>query len=232
MAAYIGVYSIVLFCYGSIVYVKSFQSVPETRGGLIKAGLDLLPLLVEKVSRVLISCFHVIFQLLHLSSGTSTANELLVAYAIVSFRNIIALVCWAYITQQDDNSVHMKAFLVFCVMNITQNRFILKNDTVQGERVDWKEGLASFVATPSSNSKREGEKLHFRRNTLFAANALFSALLFVSMFKYYSQFQDNYYKVMSILIRLILVVDMEFLRTLCDEFVGLDVVMGGEKSNV
>ncbi|KAG7698809.1 hypothetical protein KL930_001587 [Ogataea haglerorum] len=232
MAAYIGVYSIVLFCYGSIVYVKSFQSVPETRGGLIKAGLDLLPLLVEKVSRVLISCFHVIFQLLHLSSGTSTANELLVAYAIVSFRKIIALVCWAYITQQDDNSVHMKAFLVFCVMNITQNRFILKNDTVQGERVDWKEGLASFVATPSSNSKREGEKLHFRRNTLFAANALFSALLFVSMFKYYSQFQDNYYKVMSILIRLILVVDMEFLRTLCDEFVGLDVVMGGEKSNV
>ncbi|KAG7692051.1 hypothetical protein KL915_004811 [Ogataea haglerorum] len=232
MAAYIGVYSIVLFCYGSIVYVKSFQSVPETRGGLIKAGLDLLPLLVEKVSRVLIRCFHVIFQLLHLSSGTSTANELLVAYAIVSFRKIIALVCWAYITQQDDNSVHMKAFLVFCVMNITQNRFILKNDTVQGERVDWKEGLASFVATPSSNSKREGEKLHFRRNTLFAANALFSALLFVSMFKYYSQFQDNYYKVMSILIRLILVVDMEFLRTLCDEFVGLDVVMGGEKSNV
>ncbi|KAG7765267.1 hypothetical protein KL931_004571 [Ogataea haglerorum] len=232
MAAYIGVYSIVLFCYGSIVYVKSFQSVPETRGGLIKAGLDLLPLLVEKVSRVLISCFHVIFQLLHLSSGTSTANELLVAYAIVSFRKIIALVCWAYITQQDDNSVHMKAFLVFCVMNITQNRFILKNDTVQGERVDWKEGLASFVATPSSNSKREGEKLHFRRNTLFAANALFSALLFVSMFKYYSQFQDNYYKVMSILIRLILVVDMEFLRTLCDEFVGLDVVMGGEKNNV
>ncbi|KAG7703697.1 hypothetical protein KL914_004654 [Ogataea haglerorum] len=232
MAAYIGVYSIVLFCYGSIYYVKSFQSVPETRGGLIKAGLDLLPLLVEKVSRVLISCFHVIFQLLHLSSGTSTANELLVAYAIVSFRKIIALVCWAYITQQDDNSVHMKAFLVFCVMNITQNRFILKNDTVQGERVDWKEGLASFVATPSSNSKREGEKLHFRRNTLFAANALFSALLFVSMFKYYSQFQDNYYKVMSILIRLILVVDMEFLRTLCDEFVGLDVVMGGEKSNV
>ncbi|KAG7746159.1 hypothetical protein KL911_004433 [Ogataea haglerorum] len=232
MAAYIGVYSIVLFCYGSIVYVKSFQSVPETRGGLIKAGLDLLPLLVEKVSRVLISCFHVIFQLLHLSSGTSTANELLVAYAIVSFRKIIALVCWAYITQQDDNSVHMKAFLVFCVMNITQNRFILKNDTVQGERVDWKEGLASFVATPSSNSKREGEKLHFRRNTLFAANALFSAVLFVSMFKYYSQFQDNYYKVMSILIRLILVVDMEFLRTLCDEFVGLDVVMGGEKSNV
>ncbi|KAG7736172.1 hypothetical protein KL923_004881 [Ogataea haglerorum] len=232
MAAYIGVYSIVLFCYGSIVYVKSFQSVPETRGGLIKAGLDLLPLLVEKVSRVLKRCFHVIFQLLHLSSGTSTANELLVAYAIVSFRKIIALVCWAYITQQDDNSVHMKAFLVFCVMNITQNRFILKNDTVQGERVDWKEGLASFVATPSSNSKREGEKLHFRRNTLFAANALFSALLFVSMFKYYSQFQDNYYKVMSILIRLILVVDMEFLRTLCDEFVGLDVVMGGEKSNV
>ncbi|KAG7841180.1 hypothetical protein KL942_002168 [Ogataea angusta] len=232
MAAYVGVYTMVLFCYGSIVYVKSFQSVPETRGGLVKAGLNLLPLLVEKVSRMLIGCFQLLFRLLRLSSGTSPVNELLVAYAIVSVRKLIALVSWVYITQQDDNSVHMKAFLVFCVMNITQNRFILKNDTAKGERVDWREGLASFLTRPTRNSKREAEKLHFRRNTLFAANALFSALLFVSMFKYYSQFQDNYYKVMSVLIRLILLVDVEFLRTLCDEFAGLDVVMGGEKSNV
>ncbi|KAH3671500.1 hypothetical protein OGAPHI_000203 [Ogataea philodendri] len=232
LAAYVGVYTIVLLCYSWIVYLKSFQIVPEKHQGLLKLALNLLPLILEKVSRLLIEIVTFGLRVIGVSTKNTAVNELVVAFGIVSLRKLVALLCWAYITQEDDNSLHLKAFLAFCLMNLIQTRFIIKNDTVKTDRVSWSEGFRSFVNRSAKFDKRQSQTLRFRRNALFLTNSAVSVLLFVSMFKYYWQLQNSYFKVMSVMIRLVLVLDLEFLRTLCDEFHGFKVVVGGEKSNV
>ncbi|ODV85958.1 hypothetical protein CANARDRAFT_7315 [[Candida] arabinofermentans NRRL YB-2248] len=229
IACYAGLYSIVSLIYAPIVYFKTLtgQTNDSNKQGLIKRILNFLPMVVEKLSFLLKDLIYFILKFFKIvpQSGIQL-NALLVAYFIVTLRKLIALLCWCYVSEEDDNSLRLKAFLGFCFLNLVQHRFIIKNDTsrqTSSSQTSFKDGLKSFFQKSGKNINVEIDKLKFRRNFIFSVNLVLTILLFISMFKLYWEFKEGYTVVISILTKSLLVVDLEFLRTMTFEMGGLEL---------
>ncbi|GMG39709.1 unnamed protein product [Ambrosiozyma monospora] len=222
MALYVGVSVTILLLYGFIIYFRSITSSKEStakNSGFLWMLVSFIPNLIAQLSRGLVGLVTLSYKLCNKKPVDLDSN--VVAYLLVNLRKIVALLCWCYITEEDDGDMHEKAFLVFCFFNIIQHFFIAKSQPKKNlGRPSLIDGLKSFVKV-GKNSKVEAGRLRFRRNFLLSLNCLMLIFLFSSMFHLYVQIENIYSFAIPMLNKLILLIDMEFLKSLCFELGGL-----------
>ncbi|VEU20514.1 DEKNAAC101363 [Brettanomyces naardenensis] len=235
MALYTGVSSIILLLYTILIYFKSLQGSEvwisasgNTNRGILHNALNFLPDLLENVASLGINAISRALSACHIGIPVKL-NAPVVAYSLVGIRKLISLASYAFITPLDDNSTHVKAFFGYLVINLIQYRYIMNTDnTIKGRspsKVSFREGVTSFFVRPGKSMRYEAEKMIFRRRFLFFFAFVISALLGSTMLQTYAGIQGSYSLVRTLLPKILMLIDLEFLRTQLFEFDGIDLTI-------
>lgn len=226
LACFIGLSSITAVLYATSIYFKSLLALPidRTRTGLIVACLNFVPNTIERVSQITANVLSRLLQACGLISNFQI-NPTLLAYALLCFRKLLALASWMFITPNDDNPTHSKMFLGYLFINLVEYRFIINSDSATHStpsRVTTVDALRSFWSPRGKNMKIEAEKMQSRRRIVFYFALVCSTLLLSAFLQSYRGAED-YTTANAVLTKLLLVAEIEFRKTQCLEFGGLNL---------
>lgn len=231
VALYTGISSIILMLYSIPLFFKSIMilEVPgnstSRNEGVLYLILNFLPNLIIDTVKFISNITETIMAVTKLENF-SGLNTLVVSYGVVSMAKVILFGCFALITEEDDSSKHVKAFLNYLAVNLIFCRLIMNADgAIKGrgiEQISIMDGLKSFFQKHTGNTKYESARMRTRRTILFVSTLMLSLSFIFSTFQAYSGAFKKSSLFKGPIPKLFLLADIEFLKTLCFELNGID----------
>ncbi|KAF6006762.1 hypothetical protein HII13_004914 [Brettanomyces bruxellensis] len=231
VALYTGIYSVILALYSIPLFFKSVM-ISETSGtsnfrneGALYTILNFVPNMIIATVNFISNITGRILAATRLRKS-SQVNTLVASYGMVSLAKVVLFVSFALITNDDDSSVHVKAFLDYLAVNMIFHRLIMNADaSMKGrgiEQISIMDGLKSFFQNHTRNAKYESARMRLRRTILFVLTLILSFSFIFSTFQIYSSTTKESSLLKGFLPKLFILTDIEFLKTLSFEFGGID----------
>lgn len=229
LALHIGLQTIVYVFYSIIVHFKSFNSAEADRErGVVIKLLNYIPTFMSNVADFILNAISKMFQLL--TKGKLKPNFKLytqvITFALISFRKQVSLASWGYITEEDDNSMHLRTLILFCIFNLIQYRFVIQKNssfTKTSQKLGWLEGLKKvFIDDSKMPPSFQCSLLKLRRTLFFGLSLLATLTCIILLYNGFLENDLNDYDASTFIVKLLLFIDVQFSLTMCRELHGLE----------
>lgn len=188
LALHVGMQMMLVLAYSPLVYYKSTNTVDDDSSlkGLIPKLTGFIPNLIKKVSGLVLQIILKSLRVLKICDFKVNFQCLasVVTYFLIIFRKLVALMVFIYVTSEDDESTHKKAFALFSIFMAIQMKYILELNK------DVKDDKTLISQNHSATSFFKTVKLLYRFQPLKVSNpskkAVFSTLRLVRSRLYYA----------------------------------------------
>lgn len=198
------------------------SSLTEERG-LIATAKNFIPLLISSAVKKSLSVLAKLIQLATNSRRTLNFQRYSEAmtFGMVSFRKLISIGSWGYITTQDDEGMHTKALLLFCFVNFVQYRFLSQASSTKQYQVSFSEGIKSFKGMDLKTGNKS--KIDFQKSLLSRLSLVVTLAYMGYFYNAITNGESVNYFVTDTVAKLILVIDSLFASSLWAEMYGLEL---------
>lgn len=129
LALHIGLQTILVLMYAPVVYYKSdgiSGDEKDERLGLFQKISNFIPTMIKKISVLMLQLVLKVLRFIRIGHFKLNIDCLgsVVAYLLISFRKIIALLISIYVTSEDDESTHRKTIALFTIFILMQMKFV------------------------------------------------------------------------------------------------------------
>lgn len=228
LALHTGLQSVVYALYAVIVHFKSFEAVErdEKRGGIARI-LNWVPSALSRISGAALRAISVGYQMAARSNLNLALYSHAITFGLISARKLFSLACWGYVTDDDDNSLHLRTLVLFCIFNLIQYRYVVQgHSSFKGStsKLSLGEGLRMvFVDDSTRSSSFRCAVLKFRRSVFFAAALLSMLFCFSLLYNGFIENNTSHYNASNLIVKFLLAVDVQFSLTMWTELSGLSV---------
>ncbi|CAI8492789.1 hypothetical protein BOH78_3304 [Pichia kudriavzevii] len=237
LALHVGLQVMLILLYSPMVYFKLIEggqaNNKQVSLGLIQKFVSFVPNMMYKLSRLALK---LLITLLAKLTGASFKNvnieplASVITYLYIMLRKTLALVVSIYVTSEDDESKHTKAFAVYAVFVLIEMKYVkdlMRSSSAQSSRPSITEILKSIVKldvtrndTKSNQSTLNG--LQTLRSRLLTVTALVVVFFLYLTFNNALEFIDDD-KIWIATAKTIVMIDALFIESLIVELLGLDL---------
>lgn len=229
LALHTGLLTILYVFYAIIIYFKSFNvsDHDEKRGSIIKL-LNYIPTVMSMAASFMLNAISRGFQLITQSKSRINLNlySQVITFALISSRKLFSLTSWGYITEEDDNAMHLRTLMMFCIFNLVQYRFIVQRNSSfkrSNQKLGAIEGLKLVFTDDSGMSPSfQCSLLKFRRTLFFGLAVLATSTCISLLYNGFILNDVSDYQASNFIMKLLLFVDVQFSLTLWMELHGLE----------
>lgn len=244
-ALHVGLQTMLLLFYAPIVYYNalsvSYNSDASEKRGLLQKITGFVPNLMYKTSVLLLKGGLYALRRLGYNTNKLDVGALgsLVTYTFIGFRRLLALMIAIYITAEDDESVHAKAFTVFAAFILIQMKFVNGNkaSTKPYSKTDfsnvssWDTFVILFSPSPVKSSHTLTILLQQMRKRLFVISGLLTSLfLYYTFTNSFESFDKDFTWVITI--KTLLVLDALFVSTFLADLSSLELNFSGSENSI
>lgn len=239
-ALHVALQSMILLFYSPIIYYNalsvSYNSNSSDSRGFLQKISGFVPNLMYKISILLLNtAIHTLRRLgLFRWKINVEALAALVTYSFIAFRKIIALCLAVYITAEDNESMHTKAFTIFTTFCLIEMKFVVDNKAAI--KANLKNNITSavmwnaFTSVFKISSVRLNTSListiHLVRKRIFLlAGALTALFIYYTFTNAFESFDDDFVWIISI--KLLLALDALFVGTFFVDLSTLELNFSG-----
>ena len=244
-ALHVGLQTMLLLFYAPIVYYNalsvSYNSDASEKRGLLQKITGFVPNLMYKTSVLLLKGgLYALRRLGYITNKLDVgALGSLVTYTFIGFRRLLALMIAIYITAEDDESVHAKAFTVFAAFILIQMKFVNGNkaSTKTNNKTDfsnvssWDTFVILFSPSPVKASHTLTILVQQMRKRLFVISGLLTSLfLYYTFTNSFESFDKDFTWVITI--KTLLVLDALFVSTFLADLSSLELNFSGPENSI
>ena len=242
LALHVGLQTMLVLTYSPLVYYGSIIGDDDSSSkGLIQKFTGFVPGLIKKASGLVLKITLKLLKAMKICNPKVNINRLasVVTYFLIIFRKLLALMVSTYVTSEDDESTHKKAFALFTIFMAMEMKYILDlrlsnankcGDTPKvynhSKGLVYKTVKLLYMFEPlkiSGSTKNElFASLHLVRSRLYHAGVGLAYILMYYTFKHATELIDDDFIWMSIMKSLI-AIDALFIISFVFELSGLNL---------
>lgn len=240
LALHVGLQTMLILSFSPLVYYRSSIGDDESSSkGLIQKFTGFVPGLIKKLSGLVLQVTLKSLRAMSICDFKVDINRLasVVTYFLIIFRKLLALMVFTYVTSEDDESTHKKAFALFTIFMAMEMKYILDLSCIKNsggtpkplngsKHLVYKTIKLLYTLEPpkiSGSSKNELlASLHLVRSRLYHAGVGLAYILMYYTFKHATELIDDDFIWMSIMKSLI-AIDALFIMSFVFELSGLNL---------
>ncbi|ODQ45288.1 hypothetical protein PICMEDRAFT_74057 [Pichia membranifaciens NRRL Y-2026] len=240
LALHVGLQTMLILSFSPLVYYRSSIGDDESSSkGLIQKFTGFVPGLIKKLSGLVLQVTLKSLRAMSICDFKVDINRLasVVTYFLIIFRKLLALMVFTYVTSEDDESTHKKAFALFTIFMAMEMKYILDLSCIKNgggtpkplngsKNLVYKTIKLLYTLEPpkiSGSSKNELlASLHLVRSRLYHAGVGLAYILMYYTFKHATELIDDDFIWMSIMKSLI-AIDALFIMSFVFELSGLNL---------